>query len=253
MTVASLRDPADCFRPLAVALTDVQQSLPDHVFAAGQADGESVSLSIRQNRLFHRTNGRIHYRSLYEPLLAGAALFDADWRLLGVQLGQVTSCAECEGDTTEGVLLSAVRDGLQRDFRDVGEVFVCYSRKNQAFVTRLAEALSALKVRVWLDLWSIPDGANWDAEVEHALDRCSRMLVILSPEAVQSNEVQSELRFALDEKKPIIPLLHKNCPIPRHLRRTQYIDLTASESLDESLLRRVVDALRAGSTINGEE
>jgi hypothetical protein len=63
----------------------------------------------------------------------------------------------------------------------------------------------------------------------------------------------SELRFVLDESKPIIPLLHKSCAIPRQLRRTQYIDLTGSERLDETLVRRVVEALRAGSAINGED
>ena len=36
-----------------------------------------------------------------------------------------------------------------------------------------------------------------------------------------------EVAFALDEKKIVIPVLHRDCKIPLRLRRLQYIDARA--------------------------
>jgi hypothetical protein len=104
-----------------------------------------------------------------------------------------------------------------------------------------------MKVQIWLDQWSIPDGANWDASIDEALERCSRMLIVLSSRAVESEEVRSELRVALDEKKPVIPILYQPCRIPRRLRRTQFINLAGKEALDDKTIHRVLEALRSGT------
>jgi WD40 repeat protein len=50
------------------------------------------------------------------------------------------------------------------------------------------------------------------------------MLVILSPASVNSTNVMDEVSFALEEKKTVIPVLHKDCTIPFRLRRVQYVD-----------------------------
>ena len=50
------------------------------------------------------------------------------------------------------------------------------------------------------------------------------MLVILSPSAIESNNVMDEVAFALDERRTVIPVLHRDCRVPFRLRRLQYID-----------------------------
>jgi hypothetical protein len=43
-----------------------------------------------------------------------------------------------------------------------GHVFICYARQDSQFVLALATKLKDRGVPVWLDLWNIPPGADWD-------------------------------------------------------------------------------------------
>jgi hypothetical protein len=111
-------------------------------------------------------------------------------------------------------------------------VFICYAREDQEFATRLAMRLKDRGVPVWLDQWDIPPGANWNKGIDEAISGCATFLVVLSQAAVDSEEVQGEWLTALDERKPVVPVLSQACRIPRRLRVFQYVDFTA-RSLDE--------------------
>ena len=52
-------------------------------------------------------------------------------------------------------------------------VFICYSRKDEDFVLKLATNLKNQGVPVWLDQWDIPSGANWNRTIEKALNECN--------------------------------------------------------------------------------
>ena len=75
------------------------------------------------------------------------------------------------------------------------------------------------------------------------------MLVILSPDAVQSRSVMDEVSYALDEGKYVVPVLHRQCKIPLRMRRLQYIDVAASY---EDGLSRVVEVLKSPSRTTAE-
>ena len=64
---------------------------------------------------------------------------------------------------------------------DPSTAFVSYSREDLEFVLRLAKDLKAKGAKVWMDKLDIRPGQRWEAEIEAAVDGCSRMLVILSP------------------------------------------------------------------------
>ena len=102
--------------------------------------------------------------------------------------------------------------------------FVSYAREDSAFALRLAADLKARGAHVWLDQLDIRPGQQWDREVEQALTNCSEMLAILSPAAIDSNNVMDEVGFALEEQRAVIPILHQDCRVPFRLRRVQYID-----------------------------
>lgn len=70
-------------------------------------------------------------------------------------------------------------------------------------------------------------GADWDRAIDDALGRCSCFLIVLSPDAVASEEVRGELRTAHDLRKPIVPVLFRTCEIPRLLKLIQYVDLSS--------------------------
>ena len=122
-------------------------------------------------------------------------------------------------------------------------VFLCYARKDEDFVLKLAANLKQRGAPIWLDQWDIPPSADWDLTIDDALYDCARFLIVLSPAAVGSREVRGELRTALDENKPIVPVLYQKCRIPRQLKLIQHVDFTSSGPDDETFLGQVLRAL----------
>jgi formylglycine-generating enzyme required for sulfatase activity len=102
--------------------------------------------------------------------------------------------------------------------------FFSYSRDDSEFVLRLAGDLKAARASVWMDQLDIVPGQRWDSAVEDALANCPCMIVILSPASVNSTNVMDEVSFALEEKKTVIPVIHKDCTVPFRLRRLQHVD-----------------------------
>jgi hypothetical protein len=107
------------------------------------------------------------------------------------------------------------------------KVFVSYARSDSQFALKLARDLREAGANLWVDQFNIPLGARWDRSVEAALNACPSFLVIISPSAVDSENVMDELSFALSKNKKIVPVLYQNCAIPFRLTRFQYIDFTA--------------------------
>lgn len=108
------------------------------------------------------------------------------------------------------------------------KVFFSYARKDGGFVLKLASALRANGVALWLDQLDIPKGSRWDEAVESALKECGCLLVVLSPASVASANVQDEVSFALEAGKRVIPLLMSPCVVPFRLQRIQYVDFSAA-------------------------
>jgi hypothetical protein len=55
-----------------------------------------------------------------------------------------------------------------------------------------------------------------------AVRTCAHFLIVLSPAAVDSPEVRGELRTALNENKPILPVRFQACELPSRLSMVQY-------------------------------
>jgi hypothetical protein len=77
---------------------------------------------------------------------------------------------------------------------DAPTAFFSYSRKDSDFALRLAEDLKAVGANVRIDRLDVEPGMRWDRAVEKALNDCPRMLVILSPTAVESDNVLTKSR-----------------------------------------------------------
>jgi len=109
-------------------------------------------------------------------------------------------------------------------------IFICYSRKDEEFVLKMASILKNRGVPIWLDQFNIPVGADWDMCIDEALYECTKFMIVLSTSAFKSQEVRAEFRTALDVNKQIIPILIEECKIPRRLRLLQHVNL-----LDKSM------------------
>jgi hypothetical protein len=102
--------------------------------------------------------------------------------------------------------------------------FFSYCREDSDFALKLCGDLKAAGANVWLDQLDIRPGQRWDHAVENALMNYPCMVVILSPASVSSTNVMDEVSFALEERKTVIPVIHRDCVVPFRLRRLQHAD-----------------------------
>jgi hypothetical protein len=107
------------------------------------------------------------------------------------------------------------------------QVFICYSRADKQFASQLVEDLANYDLTVWMDVRSIPTGANWDMEVQKGLDTSDVMLVLLSKASVNSQNVADEWSYFVEKNKTIIPIMVEPCEVPFRLSRRQRVDFTA--------------------------
>jgi hypothetical protein len=120
--------------------------------------------------------------------------------------------------------------------------FLSYCREDQEFALKLAADLKAAGASVWIDQLDIEPGAAWNRSIEDALSSCPRMLVLLSPAAVRSENVQNEIARALRKQKIVIPAVYIRCELPLLLERIQYVDVGADYQRGLSTLVRVLRA-----------
>lgn len=89
------------------------------------------------------------------------------------------------------------------------DVFISYGRPDsQAFVIQLSQRLAVAKLKVWVDLNSIPLGVDYQQQINRDLERADNFLFVISPHAINSPHCAIELDQALRCHKRIIPLLH---------------------------------------------
>ena len=142
-------------------------------------------------------------------------------------------------------------DARQNDFIMGNETtFFSYSRSDSAFVLQLAKDLREAGADLWLDQLDIKAGSRWDSSVEAALQSSSRLIIVLSPASVESNNVMDEVNYALESGKVLIPVLLSNCAVPFRLRRLQHIDFTENY---ETGLKQLLEVLGYGSNTEATE
>ena len=138
----------------------------------------------------------------------------------------------------------------------MSEIFISYARADVDFARRLATALEQAGAKVWLDVKDIPLGANWSSAIQEGLDRATLMILILTPESGNSENVANEWQYYFDEKKPIIPVRLQ--PVEKlhfQLRRIQWVDFheqsfeTGFQRLHDELTRNGF-ALKSDTPVN---
>lgn len=103
-------------------------------------------------------------------------------------------------------------------------IFISYSHSDNDFVDQLEADLRQQGFATWMDRRRLAGGHKWRRELQDAIDRSHVLLVVLSPEAIASEYVQTEYGYATDEGKIVIPLYYRNCKVPMELRGIQWVD-----------------------------
>jgi hypothetical protein len=92
----------------------------------------------------------------------------------------------------------------------MSDVFLSYSRKDDEIMRRIRQDLRSAGLTIWNDEENIPHGSpEWPRVIQNAIRETGCVIVILSPEAEQSEWVNRELALAQENNIRIFPLLYR--------------------------------------------
>ncbi|XP_070535484.1 myeloid differentiation primary response protein MyD88-like [Ptychodera flava] len=135
---------------------------------------------------------------------------------------------ELRGMTTEDLASGPI---------EIFDAYVCFCKADNDIVNTMIRILEKppynLKLCVeFRDL--VPGCQNVTAEAELIINRCKRMVVILSPDFIESKECGFQAKIALSycpdaRAKYVIPVMYKQCTLPPVLRNIVLCDFTKKD------------------------
>jgi len=124
-----------------------------------------------------------------------------------------------------------------------GSVFISYSRKDKAFVTKLNDALDNAGVRAWVDWEGIELASDWMETISAAIKSHDTFIFVISPDSLKSKVCADELELSLNYNRKLIPILYRNpakgSAMHEKLASTNWVYLRDQDNFDETLPRLV--------------
>lgn len=85
-------------------------------------------------------------------------------------------------------------------------IFISHASEDSPIAQNLAAALEAQGINTWLASRDVSIGANYAAEIFQNLVSSDYLLVVLSPNSIESAHVRREVSIAIDRKVPVLPV-----------------------------------------------
>jgi formylglycine-generating enzyme len=102
--------------------------------------------------------------------------------------------------------------------RNPRQVFISHAHEDSESAHLLANDLQEHGWVPWITPENIDPGEKWVPAIQHGINECGVMLVILTPRALTSpwvnTEVESAIELAHSNQMRLIPLLHEPCEAP---------------------------------------
>ncbi len=109
-------------------------------------------------------------------------------------------------------------------------VFISYARSDgEEFADRLRQRLQAENIPLWQDRVGMEGGRDWWLQITEALDQVEFMALVITPNALKSETVRKEWRYARQQGVCVYPI--KGLPdldfdsLPRWMRSAHFYDL----------------------------
>ena len=120
-------------------------------------------------------------------------------------------------------------------------VFLSYSRKDGLeFARRLQAMLEAEGLSLYRDLSDLEGGEDWWRQVETAIKSVEHVVMVLTPNSLQSRYVRDEWKLARQEGKSVWPVSGPGeldlSHLPRWMARANRHDIAIPESRDRLIL-----------------
>lgn len=109
----------------------------------------------------------------------------------------------------------------------MSKVFISYSHIDTSIANDLASILKELNIDYFLDSKDINWGNSISTMVQGGLDKCSAILVIVSPASLDSHWVPYEIGHVSALRKLILPYLtHPSLKVPQYISSLSYVTNT---------------------------
>ncbi len=102
-------------------------------------------------------------------------------------------------------------------------VFLSYQRQSQAVAEALHTALTECGFTVWQDVHNIRHTDQWSQAIDSALRNADRLVLLMTPAAMQSREVFNEWFYFYNKRKPLHCLMVEKCEPHYQLLPFQYL------------------------------
>ena len=131
------------------------------------------------------------------------------------------------------------------------KVFISYAHTNEILAKKVTKALEHAGLDVWNAEREIMPGDNWAKKIAEGLEGSEAMVVLLTPDAINSKIVLREIEYALGKKsfnRRLIPVLvgspdkYDENSIPWILRHLKMI--TLPEQGQEEGIQQITQALK---------
>src|SRR6478736_1684934 len=125
-------------------------------------------------------------------------------------------------------------------------VFISYARSDgEDFANLVRARLEAEEISLWQDRVGMEGGRDWWLQISEALDQVEFMALVITPNALKSDTVRKEWRYARQQGVCVYPI--KGVPdldfnsLPRWMRSAHFYDLgTVKNNLEGSEWQKFV-------------
>lgn len=88
----------------------------------------------------------------------------------------------------------------------MSHIFISYSRKDLDIAEKIVSALAQNNLNTWIDWKSIPKGEEFINEIYRGIEGADVFLFLISPDSVESDWCNAEIKHAAENNKRIIPV-----------------------------------------------
>ena len=128
------------------------------------------------------------------------------------------------------------------------DVFISYSRRDRAFVERLAQALKQHQIQVWVDWERIPVAASWRDKLKEGIRDADSLLFMMSHNSVASGYCHEEIEQAKGFEKRIISAVldrrYDREQVPKAAKALNWIYFDEYEQRFEAFVLELVKAIK---------
>lgn len=125
-------------------------------------------------------------------------------------------------------------------------VFISYSRADKDFADQLAAALEdfdTANVKVLIDRRDLPYGEKWWDMLIDFIQRCDRVLFLVSPDSIKSGWCEKELSEIARAGRRLVPIVVRETPIgdlPEAIKSIQLLPFTPPTRFETQIAKLVV-------------